>query len=151
MGTAPDFQRAHCLGNSSGRGVCLDLADFTVRVSLFLQSTIGFFVWACRPSGFQRCCKLPKVLSCDSKLNANSFFSIHAVKWPESQDAYAKYAFATCNDDVQTFLIIVEKVGKIPIVGGTELRYLQKQALLYLETPVVVTAGQVGRDFMKSN
>ena len=35
MGTAPDFQRAHCLGNSSGRGVCLDLADFTVRVSLF--------------------------------------------------------------------------------------------------------------------
>ena len=35
MGTAPDFQRAHCLGKSSGSGVCLDLVDFTVRVSLF--------------------------------------------------------------------------------------------------------------------
>ena len=54
-------------------------------------------------------------------------------------------------DDVQTFLILVEKVGKITIVGGTELRYLQKQALLYLETPVVVTAGQVVTDVMKSN
>ena len=81
----------------------------------------------------------------------NSSFSIHAVKWPVSKDAYAKYALATCNDDVQTFLIVAGKVGKIPIVGGTGLRYLQKQALLDFKIPVVVTAGQVGTDFMKSN
>ena len=34
MGAAPDFQRAHCLGNLSGSAVCLDLVVFTVRVSL---------------------------------------------------------------------------------------------------------------------
>ena len=63
------------------------------------------------------------------------------------KDAYAKYALATCNDDVQTFLTVAGKVGKIPIVGGTGLRYLLKQALLDFEIPVVVTAGQVGTGF----
>ena len=66
------------------------------------------------------------------------------------KDAYAKYALATCNDDVQTFLIVAGKVGKISIVGGTGLRYLQKQALLDFRIPVVVTAGQVGTSFINN-
>ena len=32
--------------------------------------------------------------------------------------ASSMYTSATCNDDVQTFLIVAEKVGKITIVGG---------------------------------
>ena len=67
------------------------------------------------------------------------------------KDAYAEYALATCNDDVQTFLIVTGRIDKIPIVGGTGLRYLQKQAFLDLETPVVVTAGQVGQILLESN
>ena len=57
-----------------------------------------------------------------------------------SQDAYAKFAYATCNDDVQTFLIVVEKVGKFPILRGCRNR-----RSLDLETPVVLRLARLAR------
>ena len=129
------------------------VVDFTVHVfpDLTINHWLSLYGHAV-PQASSSVVKYPKVLSCDSKLDANSSFSIHAVKWPASQNAYAKYAFATCNDDVQTFLIIAGKVGKISYRSKNLLRYLQKQATPGLQNPRSwLRLARLAWHFMKSN
>ena len=69
-----------------------------------------------------------------------------------SKDAYAKFALATRNDDVETFLIVVGNGCHDPHRWKNWVSVSADNGRSWTSNPpVVVTAGQVGTGFLESN
>ena len=68
-----------------------------------------------------------------------------------SKDAYAQYALATCSDTFKPFSLSLGTVVMI-LCWRDWIAVSAENKLSWTSTPsVVVTAGQVGTDFLESN